>query len=410
MRAPAIVVLAWVGIVVANFHNVEVSPGNGRDAGISFHGNWKTTSDDCGPAFVTETVGDGLAYSFKGAAVYVYGTIACGWPGLLNISVDGLFNTTINRENCDAGTRVICRYPWMAQDGLDPDVDHTLTVTLVGPSKAENPSGNVIAELRAIRYTVPIATSAAEPSATDDGDWTPDQTTSIVSAPTASSESADAPLPQLSSLRLSTAATCGIIIGIVLFFLIAIVVCVVLRRRSQQRRREANMAGMVGPRTMVSRGGSRRDSRYPTEHLSWSPAAERLEEAKAQQAAGRRNSGGSFGRSSRTRRRMDSIPEADGEQPQHDHAGSSRDPEKGGFSWAGGSNSPPPSPGRGAGAFYVSNSNPPSPSTRLAFPSLAASGDYWSRRTSRSSGGRFTPLPASPLRTSMVAEDGQLRS
>ncbi|KAG9042756.1 hypothetical protein FS837_010416 [Tulasnella sp. UAMH 9824] len=393
--------------------------------------NWKNTTDDCGPAFITNTIGDGLAYSFKGTAVYVYGTIACGWAGLVNISVDDVFNATINRENCDAvpanGTRAICRYPWMSKDGLDPNVEHKLTVTLVGPSLRENPSGHVVAELRSIRYTVPITTSAAVASSTDDYNWTPNETT-VTSAPTASSESADSPLPQLASLRLSTAATCGIIVGVVLFFLFALAVCIVLRRRSNQRRRQANMAGMIGPRSMVSQ--SRRHSRYPTEHLSWSPAAERLEEAKAQQAAGRRNSGGSFGstgRSSWSRRRMDSIPESDWEPHNADHssgpaslagviAGSSRSPrdEKGGFSWAGGNNSPPSSPGgkerkeSERAAFYVSNSIP-SPSTRLAFPSLAASGDYWSRRSSRSSGGRFAALPASPLRTSMVAEDGVLR-
>ncbi|KAG8898980.1 hypothetical protein FRC00_002070, partial [Tulasnella sp. 408] len=56
---------------------------------------------------------------------------------------------------------------------------------------------------------------------TDDYDWGPDETT-VTSAPTASSESADGPLPQLASLRLSTAATCGIIIGIILFFIFAL--------------------------------------------------------------------------------------------------------------------------------------------------------------------------------------------
>ncbi|KAG8895445.1 hypothetical protein FRC01_012356, partial [Tulasnella sp. 417] len=344
----------------------------------------------------------------------------CGWPGILNISVDNVYNTTINRENCDLvpanGTRVICRHAWMSKDGLDPNVDHKLTVTLVGPPPANNPGGHVIAELRSISSAKRLRLTHV-PELLPPRPWPPLQSdygtaTSITAVPTASSEPADGPLPELSSLHLGTGATVGIIVGIVLFFVFALIVCLVLRQRSQRRKRAHQHSGMmIGPRRMVSRPGSgdgSSHSRYPTEHLSWSPAAERLEAHQAATAAGKRSSVGSNNsRSSRTRRRMDSIPESDGEQ--HDiaaAAGSSRGGEKGGFSWG----SPPSSPGgadRDSGRFYVSNSSPsPSPTTRLTFPSLTASGDYWSRR---SSGGRFQPLPNSPLRTSLVAEDGQLR-
>ncbi|KAG8951709.1 hypothetical protein FRC04_005730 [Tulasnella sp. 424] len=387
MRALVLAVFGWASAVAANFHNVDVYPGSGDD----------------------------------------------------EISVDGVYNTTINRCNCDVtgiptgGSGRICHFPWLAKDGLDPTLEHTLSLMLVGPTLAENPSGNVIAELRSIRYTVPNQSSSVDASPTDDdGGDDEDEPTSSTAVPTPSitAENADAPLPQLASLHLSTAATCGVIIGIVLFFLLALVACLVLRRRSQQRKRRQQQAAtmanvMAGPRSgIVSQGRAR----YPTEHLSWSPAAERLEARVQQQASsqsGKRGSVGSNGRSSwgsgsvgrhgGRRSRMDSIPEADWEHSDQRMATTPANEEKGGFSWASGSGAslPPSSPTgsetrdreRRASERAVYTSSDAVPSTaRMTFPSIAAAGDYWNRRTSRGSG-RFSALPPSPLRTSLVAGD-----
>ncbi|KAG9019744.1 hypothetical protein FRB90_009614 [Tulasnella sp. 427] len=320
------------------------------------------------------------------AAVYVFGTVACGWPGLLNLSIDGVFNTTINRCNCDVvpagGPGYVCRYPWLAREGLDSNVLHTLSVTLVGPTKEQDPSGQVIAELRSIRYMVPIEPASSSipadnPTMTD---ASPTSTvTSIVYLPTTTksttAESADSPLPQLTTLHLSTAATCGIIVSVVLFFLLALLICIVLRRRSQQKRRrrqQQSTAAMSNRGSIVSVGSV---GRYPTEHLSWSPAAKRMEERAAlqqQQQSSRRHSGTSSSRNSWTRRRMDSIPEAE------DHSEKPGVDEHGGFRW--------------------------SAPAGVSAPSPSASGDHWNRRTSRGSthGGR---VPPSPLRRSLIAED-----